>query len=225
MTPALDLDTLVLLEGSHKTAADGMCVMEAVAYIAGEPFGDHPECVSPIIGEFLRSWNDGLPDDAARAMLKPLIEKVIGTRTNAADEETRAWMVTDWLARECAPGFLRLAGLTDQAILLEHLGPLTSSAIAAEAQPTLDRARKEAVAARDAAWAAARAAARDAARAAARAAAESGGDYKAQYDAAYKAAKPLVDAKFGPTTKGLQASALLLVERMCDVGREPIRVE
>ena len=44
------LRTLELLAGSHTGPEDGMCVMEAVAYFAGEPFSDHPACVSPIIG-------------------------------------------------------------------------------------------------------------------------------------------------------------------------------
>ncbi len=38
MTTTFDLDALVLAEGAHDNPDDGMCVMEAVAYIAGEPF-------------------------------------------------------------------------------------------------------------------------------------------------------------------------------------------
>lgn len=54
----LDLDTLQLAFGGHDPG-DDMCVMEAVAYLAGEPWSDRPECASPVIGAFLRSWNDG----------------------------------------------------------------------------------------------------------------------------------------------------------------------
>src|SRR5579862_4234991 len=98
----LDLDKIVLAEGAHKSPEYGMCVMEAVAYVAGEPFTDHPQCACPILGSFLRSWNDALPDDD-RQILKPYIPRLVGTNTGKKDEETRAWMLTDWLARECAP--------------------------------------------------------------------------------------------------------------------------
>lgn len=94
------LDTLELGIGSHPPPNNGLaaaCVMEAVAYVTGEPWSDHPACVSPVIGQFLRSWNDGLPD-SDRQMLKPYIVKVVGTNTGKADDETRAWMLTD-LAR------------------------------------------------------------------------------------------------------------------------------
>lgn len=52
--PSLDLDTLTLHAGRH-SPGDEMCVMEAVAYIAGEPWSDHPECACPVIATFLRT--------------------------------------------------------------------------------------------------------------------------------------------------------------------------
>jgi hypothetical protein len=60
VTPTLDLDTLTLQKGAHDSPDAGMCVMEAVAYISGEPFSDHPACASPILSAFLRRWNDDL---------------------------------------------------------------------------------------------------------------------------------------------------------------------
>lgn len=172
------LDSLVLESGGHESWEKGACVMEAVAYVAGEPFSDHPKCASKVITSFLISWNDAL-DDGDRQMLKPLIPLVVGTRTTVADERTRAWMCTDWLARECAPAMLRLAGLTEHAEKLEQLGALTGAREAKAAQPTLDAARKDAAAAGDAAGAAATAAwdaARAVAGAAARDAAGAAGD-------------------------------------------------
>jgi hypothetical protein len=269
MGNTLDLEVLELAAGGHSAPEDGMCVMEAVAFVAGEKFSDHPTCASPVLGSFLRSWNDSL-DDADRQMLKPFIPRLVGTNTGLADEETRAWMLTDWLARECAPAWLRLAGLTNQAELLEQLAPLTGSDSALSAQPSLDAARAAGAAAwdaawdaawaaawdaaraaaGDAAWAAAGAAAWDAARAAAGAAAgdaardaagdaagaaawaaaraaagdaarDAAGDAArdaaraAAWDAAWAAARDAL----APTTKGLQASALLLLERLIEVGK------
>jgi hypothetical protein len=232
------LEPLKLGRGSHKPPSNGLvnaCVMEAVAYVAGEPFSDHPECASPVITSFLVSWNDAM-DDVDRQMLKPYIVRVVGTRTGKRHEEQRAWMLTDWLARECAPAWMRLAGLTGQAESLESLAPLTSAASAREAQPVLDAARKDSAAARDAAWDAARAAARaaawaaawdaaraaawDAARAAAldaaRAAALDAARAAARA-AARDAARDAARAALAPTTRGLQRSALLLLDRMIAV--------
>ena len=180
------LGPLKLEPGSHPRGK-AMCAMEAAAYLAGEPHSDHPECVSPVIAAFMRSWNDGLPD-ADRQMLKPWIPKVLHTRTSAADEETRAWLALDWLVRVQTSAWLDAAGLTDDATRVRNLPALTSSEICVAVRSVLDGARQRADAARAAAWAAARAAARaaawDAAGAAARAAA-----WDAAWDAARDAAR------------------------------------
>src|SRR5262249_25801473 len=128
-----------------------MCAMEAAAWLAGESWTDSPNCVSPVVAAFLRSWNDSLPQDD-RQMLKPYVVRSIGTNTGERDDEKRAWLATDWLVRECAPAFLRLARLVEHAEALESLAALTTTRRAEKAQPKLS-------AARDAAWAAARAAA------------------------------------------------------------------
>ena len=213
------LDDLRLGRGSHAAPNNGLvgaCVMEAVAYIAAEPWSDHPECASPVITSFLVSWNDSLPDDD-RQMLKPYIPRLVGTRTSKKDEETRAWMLTDWLARECAPAWLRLAGLTVQAEALEKLAPLKSTASGAKAQPILTQARKDSAAA-GAAWDAARAAAWDAAWDAARAAAWAAA-WDAARAAAGDAARAAARAALQPTVTVLQKSALLLLGRMIEVGK------
>ena len=57
-----NLDDLPPLgHGSHALLKDGACVMEAVAYVAGEPWTDRPECACPVISVLLRRWNDDLP--------------------------------------------------------------------------------------------------------------------------------------------------------------------
>jgi len=199
----LDLDQLTLAKGAHDPGGDAMCVMEAAAFIAGEPWSDHPECVSPVIGAFLRSWNDVLDDDA-RQQLKPYARKVIGTRGSEADEVRRAWMATDWLVRVQTPAWLRLAGLSEQAELLAGMGELTAESCPS-IMPALEAARSAAAAAGAAAWAAAWDAARAAARAAARDAARA-----AARDAARAAARDAL----APTVEELQVSARELLDRM-----------
>jgi len=168
-----------LKSGSHSGPHAGACVMEAVAFIAGEQWSDHPQCVSPVIGAFLRSWNDSLPTDEDRErLLKPLIPKVINTRADAATEGRRSYLALDWMIRTFLPAWLRLAKLTEHADKVAALAPIVDMATATAAAPAVRAANEAASKARDAAGAAARAASRaaagdaawDAARAAARAA-------------------------------------------------------
>ena len=231
----LDLDTLVLDANSHDPGSDRMCVMEAVAMLAGEEWSDHPQCASPVIGAFLRSWNDSLPDDD-RQQLKQYIPRLINSRCTDDQETERSWLATDWLVRVQAPAWLRLAGLTDQADLLASMQPVNPATCPA-ILPALKAVRTDAAAAwaaaraaaGDAAWAAARDAAWDAAGAAAGAAARDAARdaawaaaLAATGDAAWAAALAATgaaarDAALAPTKAELQADAHRLVDRMLAV--------
>ena len=104
-----------------------MCAMEAVAFVAGELWSDHPECACPVIGAFMRAWNDGLTDDAERtALLRPLVPKLVGTRGSKAIEQRRATMAADWLIRTHTVAWLRLTKFDKQADALASL-PAPSS--------------------------------------------------------------------------------------------------
>ena len=202
----VDLDKITLLKGQHSPDSQ-YCVMELAAYIAEEKWSDHPISVSPIIGIFLRCWNDSL-DDETRQQLKPYAIKVINTQGTKKQELERTWMAIDWLVREYTPAFLRLAGLTAHADVLTNLAALTESSYTRDAQAKIDAAW---AAARDAAGEdAAKAAARDAAGAAAWAAAWAATWAAAREDAAGDAA----GKKLEPAVKIVQASAFLLLNRM-----------
>jgi hypothetical protein len=123
----INLDELVLESGSHSSPEDGMCVMEAVAYVAGEPHSDHPKCASKVLTSFLISLNDRWDSDD-RQLLKPFIRRLINTATGPEDEETRRWMLADWLIHEYAPGIFRHVGLTAEAERFEQLGAIASLA-------------------------------------------------------------------------------------------------
>ena len=233
------LDDLEVLQGAH-TPDGRFCVMEAVAYVAGEPWSDHPQCASKVIADFLRGWNDGM-DDADRQMLKPFIPRLVNTAGTPAQEKARSWMALDWYCRVSAPAWLRLARLDAEAAAVEAGAPIVDSKSAKAAQGALSDASAKAraawaaagaaawAAARDAAGAAAWAAARDAAGAAARAAAgdaaraaawDAAGDAAgaaardAAGAAAWDAAGAAAGAALRPTVVALQKSALELVERM-----------
>ena len=142
-----------LNHGAHRSISDGMCAMEAAAYVAGEPWSDHPECVCPVLASFMRTWNDGLPSDADRTrLLLPLVPKLIGTRSTKAVEQRRATMAADWLIRTHTVAWLRLAKLDAQADMLAELPEITDLNQCPSIQPTLNAIRKDAAAARAAAW-------------------------------------------------------------------------
>ena len=118
----LDLEKLELKRGSHPEADQSeMCVMEAVSFMAGECRTDRPECACWVISAFLRSWNDHL-DDSDRQILKPLIPRLIGTKSKSLGVILRRqWIAADWLIRFHLPAWLELAGLADHAKSLRQL--------------------------------------------------------------------------------------------------------
>ena len=161
-----------LARGSHAVPEDGRCAMEWVSYLAGEPHGDQPECVSPVLYVFCTMLNDVL-EDVSRQRLRPYLARTIGTATDGLDE-ARSWMALDWLIRIYAPMWLAVAGLTESANGLAALGPVSDIPGLKTALGLLGPARRDARAAwsaalgavRVAAWlprAAGRGAARDAA--------------------------------------------------------------
>lgn len=196
MTPPVpervaQLAELTIDHGSHSSFDAGHCSTEVVAYLAGEPHTDHPECLSPVLGAFIRTWNDDL-DDEGRQKLKSFLPRVIGTAGDGRDE-ARAWLATDWLVRVHTPAWLELAGVTESAAALRALPPFASPRVARANQSTVEAAARDAARAAvgPAAWAAAEAAARVAAGTAA-------------------------EAALDPTKQSLQASALGLLERLID---------
>lgn len=69
--------------------------MELASMLAGEPFSDHPKAVCPVIGVFLRAYNDAL-DDTRRQDLYAYAAKVVGSRVSAAVEEEREAQMIEW---------------------------------------------------------------------------------------------------------------------------------
>jgi hypothetical protein len=187
------LKDLRLDTGSHRSFTEGVCAMEAVAWLAGEGHTDAPQCASPVLTGFTISLNDRW-DDEQRQKLVPFLPRMVGTRGDGQDE-ARSYLALDWLIRSYTPAWLDLAGLTAEAAELRALRRIVDLAAAEAAGPVVRTAQRKAAAARAAAW--------DAARAAARAAA---------WDAARDAAR----AALKPTVETLQASALDLLDRMID---------
>lgn len=183
-------------QGSHASIDDGACIMEAVSFVAGEPWSDHPVCACPVITQFLQSWNDILPDDERDTLLRPLIPRLLGTRGTEALEKRRVMMADDWLINEHTPAWLRLDGLIAQADALSSLPEITDFLQAA---------------ARAAAWAAAWNVSRDADRDEAWAEA-----WNVAWNVALSAARDAARDALNNTRLELQKSAVRLVDRMIE---------
>jgi hypothetical protein len=148
------IQSMPLRRGSHGENDDlHMCVMEAVSYIAGEPWSDAPQCACPVITTFMVSWNDSLPSNEERdRLLKPLIPLIVGTRSTKAVEEKRSYMALDWLIRVYTPKWLDMVpALHHDAKALRELDAIVDIAGATAAGAKVRIAASEASSARDAA--------------------------------------------------------------------------
>jgi len=94
MSP-VSYQTIKLSKGKHTDPDDGACVMELASMLADEPFTDHPASVCPVIGSFLRSYNDSI-DSERRQDLYEYASKVVGSRTDACTQQRRAARLSEW---------------------------------------------------------------------------------------------------------------------------------
>ena len=80
MKTEIDLEKIDLKTGGHRTREEGVCIMEAVAWVAGESHSDFPLCTDRVIARCAQILNDKMPTPLRNELLKPLIFKMIGTR-------------------------------------------------------------------------------------------------------------------------------------------------
>ena len=166
-----------------------ICVMQAVAWLAGESnLTDAPDCACPVIRGYCVRINDSwLFDDNHRHLLKPFAPRIVGTKATTAIERARAMLACDYAVRVFAPIRLRALRREEWASRLESLSPITGRKSATLARIALVAIQESAYAAAAAA-ADAYAAAVAAAAAYAAAAAAADADAYAAADAAAAAA-------------------------------------
>ena len=87
--------TVRLSKGKHSSPEEGACVMELASMLAGEPFSDHPASACPVIGSFLRAYNDSVGDER-RQDLYAYAAEIVGSRRGAAVQRRRAERVAEW---------------------------------------------------------------------------------------------------------------------------------
>lgn len=98
MDQQLRHQTVRLGPGRHASPAHGACVMELVSMLAEEPFSDRPRTACPIIGAFLRPYNDGL-DDERRQDLYAVAALIVGSAGDRRTTRRRVRACRDELAR------------------------------------------------------------------------------------------------------------------------------
>ena len=85
---AESLAHIVLLEGSHQSREHGLCVMEAAAWLAGEPHSDTPQCASPLVTRFAQRLNDRFGQNM-RDSLRDRLPLIVGSRGTPEVERRR----------------------------------------------------------------------------------------------------------------------------------------
>lgn len=129
----LDLIGIRLSYGAHEAREEGVCLMEAVAWFAGEKHSDVPACVSPVLASMGRSLNDrllgvyGRPEYEPR--LRALIPRLAGTADRPDLDAKAALMAEDFLVRQVIPVLFRKTNskdLRDYAEKFEALPEITS---------------------------------------------------------------------------------------------------
>ena len=120
MSAAIDPHRLAVINGrllrfgQHITARAGTCATEAVAYIAGEPHSMTPSTMCPMLTRFVQYLDDGQRTHQERTrILRPLLPRLVGTRSTTEVEQARARLCLDWLVRTYTPAMLALAGRND----------------------------------------------------------------------------------------------------------------
>ncbi|MBL8735175.1 MAG: hypothetical protein JNL12_01980 [Planctomycetes bacterium] len=118
------IEQVPLQRGAHPTRDAGMCAMEMVAWLAGEPHSDEPCCACPVLGAFVRACNDSMDDEQRNRLLKPLVPFLLDSRRTAAVERARGLVAVDHLVRTLLPNWLRRQRRLEEAQLLFDLPPV-----------------------------------------------------------------------------------------------------
>ena len=120
MTDFEQLAIFKLLTGSHDSAKEGLCAMEAVAWLEGLPHSDHPVCTCPIIGVYVRALNDRLPDKE-RQRLIAYLPRLVGTVAPEHEWQRAQYLVAQSFS-QAWPLLLRTLKLNELAQQFERIG-------------------------------------------------------------------------------------------------------
>jgi hypothetical protein len=138
----VNLESVRLDPGAHRSPREGVCLMELASLLAKEPFSDRPRCVCVVIAAFLRGWNDR-SGHAQRQDLRPYAGRAIGSRARRSVTHRRRdvcliWSGADlsgnWASRAIRRTAMRLrilaiAGIRPALRLNEGAGQLAARVV------------------------------------------------------------------------------------------------
>jgi len=144
---ALDLTAVRFGKGGHPAVRypsgdRDMCIMEAVAFMADEPWSDQPACACPVISGLLRVWNDSLSSEDRDRLLPAdkWVPRLIGSRRGTPTEQRRSYLALDWLVRTYLPAWLDLTpAFADHAAALRGLPEIVDPAAEAQASVAIEK--------------------------------------------------------------------------------------
>ena len=92
--------------GTHQNPYGKLCVMECVAFVAGEPHSDHPKCACDVATALAIQANDTrLPE--LGAALSQRVLRLAGSNKGDAVTKERAYFLVDYIFRTLMPELLR----------------------------------------------------------------------------------------------------------------------
>lgn len=101
----------LLTWGAHASADEGTCLLEAVAFMAGEPHSDRPMCVCPVLAAFARTLNDSFRSDVERTdKLSQFIPRLVQTNRGPDIGRVRLNYILDHVLRIVVPNYLDASG-------------------------------------------------------------------------------------------------------------------
>ncbi len=131
--------TVRLSAGKHSSPQEGACVMELASMLAGEQFTDHPACVCPVIGSFLRAYNDSVDDDRRQDLYATRRGSSAAAR-RARVQRARADRLAQWSSDTFLMRYSRLLPeRIARAVACLHKPPLAIEALGASAAHAIPR--------------------------------------------------------------------------------------
>ena len=133
------LPAIELASGTHMDVGDGMCAVEAAAWLAGEKHSDHPDCVCPVVGAYVHRVNDAFSPAWRNRLLLPLVPKLVGSRSTREVELKRAFLAVDVAIRTQLPKQMDVMLREVVATNLRALQPIVDAGTAEAAQTVCRR--------------------------------------------------------------------------------------
>jgi hypothetical protein len=104
----VNLHSVRLDPGAHRSPRDGVCLMELASLMAEEKFSDRPRCACVVIAAFLRDWNDR-SGYAHRQRLRPYARRVVGSRASRTVTHRRRDVCLIWSGANLSGNWLSRA--------------------------------------------------------------------------------------------------------------------